>query len=119
LFVLTVIGNAKGVGRRFTLAGADEDECWPVVADFAPGQPGERNRLINDGTSTHIYSPRQALLSKVPTEGGTTTAEALTFDAFDRMIRTHDDKVTGMDFPTPHVQGEGWVRAPRSWEIPR
>lgn len=46
----------------------------------------ERNRLINDGTSTYTYSARGALLSKV---AGATT-EAFTFDAFDRMIRSSD-----------------------------
>ncbi len=47
----------------------------------------ERNRLLNDGTSTYTYSPRGALLSKVSTEGGTTTTEAFTFDALDRPVQ--------------------------------
>ncbi|MFC9690939.1 LamG-like jellyroll fold domain-containing protein [Kribbella sp. NPDC056951] len=70
----------------------------------------ERNRLLNDGTSTYTYSPRGALLSKVTTEGGTTTTEAFTFDAFDRMIRTADRDFTYDALDRPVQAGTARMR---------
>ncbi|GAB3933062.1 hypothetical protein GCM10029976_039870 [Kribbella albertanoniae] len=70
----------------------------------------ERNRLINDGTSTYTYSPRGALLSRVSTEGGTTTTEAFTFDAFDRMIRTADRDFTYDALDRPVQAGTARMR---------
>ncbi|MEI8413113.1 MULTISPECIES: LamG-like jellyroll fold domain-containing protein [unclassified Kribbella] len=66
----------------------------------------ERNRLLNDGTSTYTHSPRGALLSKVT---GTTT-EAFTFDAFDRMVSRSDRDFTYDALDRPVQAGTARMR---------
>ena len=69
-------------------------------------QYDERNRRINDGTSDYTYSPRGTLLTK---QAGTTT-EALTFDAFDRMIKNSDRDFTYDALDRPVAAGTARMR---------
>ncbi|TQJ17751.1 RHS repeat-associated core domain-containing protein [Kribbella jejuensis] len=72
-------------GTSTTTYGWDADSNRTKVTTSAGTKLAsydERNRLLDDGTSTYTYSPRGALLTQ--TTGATT--EAFSFDAFDRMI---------------------------------
>ncbi|MER7249757.1 LamG-like jellyroll fold domain-containing protein [Kribbella sp. NPDC000426] len=66
----------------------------------------ERNRLLDDGTSTYTYSPRGALLTQTT---GTTT-EAFSFDAFDRMITRSDRDFTYDALDRPVQAGTARMR---------
>ncbi len=68
-------------GGKTTSYGWDEAGNRTQV-DGKTARYDERNRLITDGTSDYSYSARGTLLSK--TNGSTT--DAMTFDAFDRMV---------------------------------
>jgi YD repeat-containing protein len=66
----------------------------------------ERNRLLDDGTSTYTYSPRGALLTQTT---GTTT-ESFSFDAFDRMITRSDRDFTYDALDRPVQAGTARMR---------
>lgn len=70
----------------------------------------ERNRLLDDGTSTYTYSPRGALRTQATTTGGTTTTEAFSFDAFDRMITRSDRDFTYDALDRPVQAGTARMR---------